>query len=51
MRYWEQWLHNLFRHLPLPKVNINIYFSLWEKMRLGGGVGDQLPRNSIDPLL
>ena len=23
MRNWEQWLHNFFLHLSLPKVNIN----------------------------
>ena len=32
-------------HLPLPKANINTYFSLRAKCWLRGGVGGQFPRN------
>ena len=38
MRNWEQRLPHFFLHLSLPKVNINIYFSLWEKCDLGEGL-------------
>ena len=33
--------------LPLPKANINTYFSLREKRWLRGGVGGQFPRNGV----
>ena len=36
--FWET------AHLPLPQVNINTYFSLWEKCWVRGGVGGQFPR-------
>ena len=32
-------------HLPLPKPNINNYFSLWVKCQGWGGVDGQFPRN------
>ena len=34
-------------HLPLPKANINTYFSLRAKWWLRGRVGGQFPRNLI----
>ena len=42
-RFWET------AHLPLPKADINTYFSLRAKFRLGVGVGGQFPRNAYDP--
>ena len=37
--FWET------AHLPLPKANINTYFSFRAKCWLKGGVGGQFPRN------
>ena len=37
--FWEA------AHLPLPKSNINTYFSLSAKCWIRGGVGGQFPRN------
>ena len=42
-RFWET------AHLPLPKADINTYFSLRAKFRLGVGVGGQFPRDAYDP--
>ena len=39
IHFWET------AHLPLPKANINTYYSLRAKCWLRGGVGGQLPRN------
>ena len=39
--FWET------AHLPLPKANINTYFSLRAKWWLRGRVGGQFPRNLI----
>ena len=36
-------------HLPLPKANINTYFSLRAKCWIRGGVGGQFPEAYNDP--
>ena len=37
-------------HLPLPLVNTNIYFSLWEKCCVRGEVMGSFPETYNDPL-
>ena len=37
-------------HLPLPLVNTNTYFSLWEKCWLRGEVMGNFPETYNDPL-
>ena len=36
-------------HLPLPKANINTYFSLRAKCQLRGGIGRQFPSAPASP--